>query len=66
MVSIGQPRWSGARGKWPCSSQTQAGAQGTGGSRKERELKMDTLIVIATASFIASYALLVYRCLPQE
>jgi hypothetical protein len=31
-----------------------------------RETKMDTLIVFATACFIASYACIVYRCLPQE
>ena len=31
-----------------------------------RKTKMDTLIVIATASMIACYALVVYRALPQE
>jgi hypothetical protein len=31
-----------------------------------RETKMDTLIVFGTACFIASYAMIVYRCLPQE
>jgi len=30
------------------------------------QLKMDILIVFCTASFIATYAILVYRALPQE
>ena len=30
------------------------------------DTKMDTLIVFATACFIASYAVIVYRCLPHE
>jgi hypothetical protein len=34
--------------------------------QQTRTTKMDTLIVFGTACFIASYAMIVYRCLPQE
>jgi hypothetical protein len=47
----------------------KASARRAGGSLKKQQTrthKMDTLIVFGTACFIATYAMIVYRCLPQE
>ena len=34
--------------------------------KTQTQTQMDILIVFCTASFIATYAILVYRALPQE
>jgi hypothetical protein len=47
----------------------KASARRAGGSLKEttnKDTKMDTLVVFGTACFIATYAIIIYRHLPQE